>query len=960
MLLGVLLYLPSLGLGFMADDWFHLALIEELAFMPERADWDLFSFVTRSEDAVFTPWWASDSFTAAFFRPLAALSHHLDHHIFGRWAPGHHLTSLFLWGLLLVAVMAFFNTLARDSGRGPLVVLLAGVFYAVDDAHAWNVSWLSNRNALLCVLFSLLSLWFHHRGRRDGNLLLLLSSSLLFVVALLGGEAAIALLMWLIAYELVLGEGGLRIRLCALAPVVLISLAYLLAWSHFGFGASGSDLYVSPFDRPLAFVGEAAIERIPLLIMAMFWPIPAELSFLFPEQALLVRCLAWVCALLVAALLVPLLRRDPVARFLAVGGLLSLLPMAGTFAHNRLLLFATVASSWLVAVGLLDWLSRARRKAEGRRWSATARLGALLAFLVAVVHGPGAIAGSLLAQHMLNQLAESGHSYALEAELPELEGARAFTLNSIDPISPTYLPLIRGLEVGSVPEAYASLSVVPGDQLMTRTGERSFRLEAGRPGYLRTAWEGLFRAQQQPVAGEQFARGEFVVRAVRVEQGELLEIEVELARSLDDPRTVLLAWDGQRMARIQPPPIGACRRLPLPGGYGIHLPFPAYPAPAKDCAESVGFVESSQSIAPAAGSAEVAGNAPAGSSLSGSVGAGRPEPARSVASAELGPCQLELWAEGKWSSFHQLQCPRDRSLNLLSVGDVGRSGEILTASVAEMQRSCADGSCQLMLIAGDLLYGPGSLAEQAWRGVWDDGLARVGLPGLAVLGNHEYRHEPGPERKREVLFAAHGRKGLALPAANYAARLRMGDQTLLSVAALDTDSVALPGDDKPGLGLDALAEACAQQAPVVVLGHHPASSQGLHHSHEAWLERKLRRLLVETAAGGCEILLYASGHDHDLQAYTPACEEPGMPAQVVSGVVARGYRARGSSHLSPCPIPGARSSYHAGPRAAGGFIRIELELDSGEARAVLVDVPRPGESEQLDVLRWSFPARKGQ
>ncbi len=958
LVLGVGLFLPSLGSGFMADDWFHLALIEEVSFLPAREPLDLFTFVSDSDVEVsrtqgkFLPWWASDDFTASFFRPVTALTHQLDHHIFGRSFSGHHATSLVLWALLLLVVMLFFERLGRDSGRGGLVVLLAGLLYALDDAHTWNIGWLANRNALLCVGFGVLALWLYHLHRRDGSFLALLGSLSAYVFALLSGEAGISLPMWIVAYELCLGVGIARDRLRSLAPVAVVTGLYLVGWSYFGYGASGSALYISPFDRPQLFISEAVFERIPLLITGALWPIPAEPRFMLPGHQAAVRVMAWLCSGLAVVVLWPLMRRDLMCRFLGLGALLSMVPMAGTFAHNRLLLFPTVGTSWLLACLLSDWF-RAESTVVPETLAWWKRQGSSVVVFIVMVHLVGSVPGALFGQHMIKAIGQSGVDYALDADVPPSteEGAvRVFSLNSIDPISPTYLPLIRWALGASLPEAYWSLSIIPGDQVMVRTSENSFRLEAGKPGFLGTGWEHLFRVPSPIREGDEFRRGVVTVRAVRVEGGQLLAIEVELERSLDDPRTVLLAWDGERMGRLQPPPLGECRLLPLEG-YGLGLPMPSHPALPHLCAEQATFM----------GDAE-AGDSP------GESGDEVTAPLAGLASALAGPgetgtnrpCSLELWTGSQWTHSSDLSCPGDGSMRLLSVGDVGHAGAILDASVAEMQRFCSGDSCQLMLVAGDLIYGPGARASETWRAVWDESLARVGLPGLAVLGNHEYRHEPGPELKREVLFSAHGRAGLVLPGAHYAARIRAGDEVLLAVAALDTDSLSLPGSDKPGLGMHVLAEACAQGAPVIALGHHPPSSQGRHHTHEAWLEAQLREVLATTSAGGCNLMAYAAGHDHDLQAYGPGCEAPGVPAVVVSGVVARGYRGPGSAHLRTCRREGAQSSYHAGPRQAGGFAVLELDLRKGGAEARLIDVPSPGVSRQLGRVHWQFPAGKGK
>jgi len=966
--LGVALFLPSLDTGFAVDDWFHLGLVEGAEFMPERGPLELFRFFTESERGFwpvqgdFLPWWAGDDFGASFFRPLTSLSHHIDYGLFGRFAAAHHLTSLLCWGLLLVVVMRFFQVLADDSGRGPVCVLLAGLIYALDDAHLWNVGWLANRNALISVGLAVTALLLYHRYRRYGGLGALGGTLAAYILALCGGESAIALPMWVLAYELCLAHGAPSTRLRAAAPVAVVTALYLVWWSQAGYGASGSDLYISPFDRPLDFVRLALLERIPLLIMGALWPIPAEIAFLGnPAYIGEYRVAAWVCSGLAIAALWPLCRRDRVCRFLALSALLSLVPMAGTFSHNRLLLLPTVATSWLLASYLADWVAVGRGDAgAGRAWWRR-RGSAVVAFVVGV-HLLGAPMGALFGQEMFGLYAERGYTNSVNAAVPtgpETAQSRLIMLNSDEPTGPTYLSLIRWAAGYPMPEAAWSISIVPGDQVMVRTGENRFTLEASAPGFLTTVWERLFRSNLQVEEGEEFERGVLKVRAKRVIDGQLRVIEVQTERSLDDPRTVLLAWDGERIARMRAPAIGECRRLPL-DGYALGIPASAH-SPLPDlCADDARFFPAEEAPGPVGASAPSrAEEAPDGSPRAGGPDAPPSPPATAKAPRTSEPCSLEVWTGGAWSPRAQLQCPRDGKLKLLSVGDVGHAGAILDMSIEQMQRACEGDSCQLLLMAGDLIYGPGARASETWTAVWDEGLASLQLPALAVLGNHAYRHEPGPEKKREVLYDADGRAGLVLPAAHYAARLRAGDDVLLAIAALDTDSLSLPGPGKPGLGMDVLAEACAQGAPVIALGHHPPSSQGRHYTHEAWLQRQLRDVLSGVTASGCNLVAFAAGHDHDLQAYSPGCEQEGVPAVVVSGVVARGFRGPGSDHLRPCPREGAQSSYHAGPRPGGGFATLELDTRRGSARAELKGVPERGHTQSLGAVQWQFPVAKG-
>lgn len=360
-----------------------------------------------------------------------------------------------------------------------------------------------------------------------------------------------------------------------------------------------------------------------------------------------------------------------------------------------------------------------------------------------------------------------------------------------------------------------------------------------------------------------------------------------------------------------------------------------------------------------------------------------PEPAQAAAnttttaavtSAKTGPepttqCSLDVRTTsptappGPWTSRGPLPCPGPEGIDILAVGDVGFPGPRLDSSVAAMKSLCATQGCDLLAIPGDLIYGSGDHAEEVWRSVWDDSLAGLGLPGLTVLGNHEYRHEDNPAGKRTAVYAADGRAGLVLPGPTYVARLRRGESTLLAVAAIDTDSVAHPAPEMPGGAAETLAAACAEGAPVLVIGHHPPTSQGGHHSHEAHVETALRTLL-RAVPEGCQIGAVLAGHDHDLQAYGPGCEEAGTPAVIVSGVAARGFRPPGPQHLPRCPSAPTAAKYHAGPSDDGGFAWVRLppalpyvpSADTSpppvSGKATLYQVPPTGPAVVLSSIDW--------
>ena len=917
-LLAALLFLPALFVPFMADDWIFVAMLEGSDVFPPRGPADLFHLDLGGEpwpggvQGSLFQWWTSPDFQAWFFRPLSALTHALDAALWGRNAVAHHLTSL-AWYVGLVALV---GAIYRRTTT-PAVALLAGLIFAVDDCHAWPVGWISNRNGVLGVLGAAVLLYGHHRWRQGGGQRWLLAGLAGYAAGLCSAEAALAGVGYVLAYEVCLTQGSWRSRAKAAAPALVMALLYLGFWKLGGYGTRDSGLYLNPFEQPLRFVGSALPTRVPLLLLAALTPAQVDLSFLLTEGQIWVA--AAVAMVVVAALLAALsgtLRRDATARMFLLGGVIALVPISATFAAGRNLLLPTMGLSYVLARAIVDGLS-----GEGSRG-----LARLLIFFHLIL----APIGALLGLGSLGGLGQVVNAESFDAEIPRqgVADLRVAVLNTQSPMTGLYLGVMREMQGAERPAAIWPLVAAPVDQELVRTGPRSIRLRAAEPGYLTSPFETLTRKTPVVALGEVWRSSGLTVRAVDVVQGRLLAFEAEFDRDLDDPLMLLLAWDGERLAKVSPPALGGCEVLPLP----VSLPL----------------LKEARRGPPADACAGLAGVDGTGVDGTGVDGAG--VDGRGAESPAAATCTLDLLVDGAWSKRADIACPGPEGLGLLTAGDIGLPGDLLTGSTAAMQALCAQEPCHLLAMPGDLMYVEGTNAVGAWDAIWDRTLAGLDLPGLGVLGNHEYRHEPDPAGKRAALYGADGRAGFVLPGPSWTMRVARGGQAVFALVGLDTDSVANPGSDMPGLGLGALEPGCALGVPTVVLGHHPSSSQGRHHGHEAQVERAMTATLRDASAAGCALTVYLAGHDHDLQTWPPGCESDGSVGTVVSGVAARGFRAAGSEHLSPCPASGASGSYHA-DLPGGGFGLVRVGADrSVEAR--LYQVPAPGEHVLLSTHRW--------
>jgi tetratricopeptide (TPR) repeat protein len=88
---------------------------------------------------------------AGHFRPTASLSLRLDHAIFGEWARGYHMTSVFLHGLVVLLAGLLVVRVAWPGAETTACLFGLGLF-AIHPALADSVAWISGRTSTLAIL----------------------------------------------------------------------------------------------------------------------------------------------------------------------------------------------------------------------------------------------------------------------------------------------------------------------------------------------------------------------------------------------------------------------------------------------------------------------------------------------------------------------------------------------------------------------------------------------------------------------------------------------------------------------------------------------------------------------------------------------------------------------------------------------------------------------------------------
>jgi hypothetical protein len=560
-ILAVVLVLPSLGAGFIADDFgMRLTMLDSPTTREVFATTplDLFRFfdgnperVRRGMDLGFLPWWTHEEIKGAFWRPVASLTHIIDYALWPDSPAMMHAQSIVWYGLLVMAAALFYRRIMGLT----VAAGLAAILFAVDDAHGLPAGWLANRNAILAAFFGVLALVAHDRWRRDGSRAAALLAPLLLLISLLSAEAGIAVCGYLTAYALFLDRDTLMKRALSFAPAAAVVVVWRIVWTLQGYGFAHMGLYVDPLGTPGPYLS-ALVERAPILLLGQWAAPPADLAVMFsPSQMKILWRFAVAFLCLLAAVLWSLLRRDRAARFWATGMLLSILPAAATFPSDRLLVFAGLGAMGLLGRFLVLAFGSAPERPKLVLWRVPAVvLASLFVFLHLVVSPPFLLFRSGQPMGMKRIVDQF---YVRTPLGPEVTDQDLIIVNPPISLLVAYFPLVREAEGLPVPRRMRILA--PGIRWVeiTRRDENTLRIRPDR-GYLSQPYDVLFRSLQDPMRlGQRVSITGMTVEITEISRyGRPAEAEFTFEVPLEDPSLRWLQWEGGDFVPFTPPDAG--------------------------------------------------------------------------------------------------------------------------------------------------------------------------------------------------------------------------------------------------------------------------------------------------------------------------------------------------------------------------------------------------------------------
>ena len=589
-LVGVANHVRALGWGFLCDDWVHQFVLRRPDKSHNIRPWDLYNFGGRPKpgDPEYQrggfPWWTPADLKLRFFRPVTSLSILLDFTLYGRWAPGYHLTSLALYAVFLILAFKLYVGL----GAPRRAALWALALLALDNGHVLPVAWIANRNSLLAALFTVATLLAFHRYRRGGSVAALLVAMLCCLLACGSKESGVIATAIVGLYLLLIdrpsrGESlldGCR-RVCRPGPLwvfVLLTGAYVAYYVASGYGTR-SAMYCTPWSDPIRFITQVAA-LIPLASMSLFLNVSIDIIFLKPH-------LVWPAAgasvpilAVVGVVVWRILRSTPrpadpaqssveptrrgggaarLAGFALGWALLSVLPVAGVFPSDRLLMNASVGTALLVGL-LLDYLGPLRGL-----WAAQQYRRFMLGGFFIATNLVLSVPLTLMQGKIFRKVAVTDRDAAASADIDRTRPSprAVFALNSpsagfAGTLVVTWPVLHDDYETGVFFMQFGRRDVE-----WCREGANTMVLTFGSPPLLDHPYERFFlTGPTPPPVGTIFTTANFRATVQDVAPTGIRAVRFEFNKRLDDPSYQFLAWSQGHMGRIDPPPIGGRVTLP--------------------------------------------------------------------------------------------------------------------------------------------------------------------------------------------------------------------------------------------------------------------------------------------------------------------------------------------------------------------------------------------------------------
>lgn len=596
LVVAVLLCAPALRNGWVADDAIHNAMLnphhpikthgfyQGMENFPSAIKslfvWFRGDLTRLGIDYGPLPWWTHPDSQQSFWRPLSAATHWVDTQLWPSSPLAMHLHSA-VWygGLVLVVALAY-----RRMVSSIWVAGLAALLFAINQEGYQATCWIAARNSVLAAFFVALTVWFYHNHVQRRSVGWGLGALGALAAGFLAGEAAVAAVVYLFSYTMMVDERPWSARLISLAPSLVLLVVWRVVYQAMGYGALHSGLYVDPGQDPVRYLFNL-IEWAPLVVLnTVTGPLLIPYASLAPALKLWAWAGGSLLILVIAVAFLPLLRAERAARFWAMGVVLAVIPAcATTVPSGRSTLgvmfgLAPLAALFMAGVaGNAAWIpgkGMARRSLQ------------VVAVLLFTCHVLLPLPGH--AKRLLKMVAVPPSSAASVDPVFRASARELVVVTSPDVMFLPYVPFLLAQDGYELPSRLRVLSSSIGAVVLRRTGTNVLAIASTGAPLIPTRLSSSDGPRGAPLRhplyhtwllstafradGLRFKSEEkvmlpgLIAEVIRVNaQGAPLEVTFTFARALEDARYKWIRWDTARAGYVPFTPPGAGEERILQG-----------------------------------------------------------------------------------------------------------------------------------------------------------------------------------------------------------------------------------------------------------------------------------------------------------------------------------------------------------------------------------------------------------
>jgi hypothetical protein len=368
---------------FFATDCTHVGVLSGRMDYPGMGPLTLYRFfdgtpqhMSAMISAGYQPWFSTLDRKMNMCRHLSSAFTALNYQISGMNPEGYVLHSVLWYLVIIVLVGLLVRRIVPDSGAGAHhpVSFITVIIFALAYRNAFMIYYGGARWLLITMAFGLAGLLAHIKWReqdwKPGRYLSLTA----FLLALLSGEAALAMLAFLAAYELFGRSDPIKKRISTLLPAAVMAFIYLIIYKLMNYGTANLAIYSNPFNDPIGFISTLPL-KVAFMLGEMFFGIMSVFGVnpRAPSGALSTYLAGIGALVLVGLLFYPVWSSAPPQQrrkfnWLMVGTAAAMLPMASVKPHSRVVLILFIGGSIILAFIVHHWGKKIRQKPKSLAW----------------------------------------------------------------------------------------------------------------------------------------------------------------------------------------------------------------------------------------------------------------------------------------------------------------------------------------------------------------------------------------------------------------------------------------------------------------------------------------------------------------------------------------------------------------------------------------------------------------